>query len=150
MNMNVTNLLISSNSCNDLKSLNLNEYRYLKSIEIGNDCFSNVDLFKIDRLNELKSLKIGDNSFTQQRDGNNQSRSFHLLNCAKLKSIEIGRYSFSDYSGNFELINLPSLESIKIGSIETDYSDSNNKGLSSNFFYSSFVVEGIIDVCIDE
>ena len=60
----VTNLIISSNSCNDLKSLNLNEYRYLKSIEIGNDCFKNVELFNIDGLNELKSLKIGNNSFT--------------------------------------------------------------------------------------
>ena len=150
MNMNVTNLIISSNSCNELKSLNLNEYRYLKSIEIGDECFENVDLFKIDGLNELNELKIGDNSFTQQRDGNNQSRSFHLLNCAKLKSIDIGRYSFSDYSGGFELINLPSLTSIKIGSIEADYSDSNNKGRSSNFCFSSFVVEGIIDVCIDE
>ena len=145
MNMNVTNLIISSNSCNELKSLNLNEYRYLKSIEIGDDCFSNVELFNIDGLNELNELKIGDNSFTHQRDGNNQSRSFHLLNCAKLESIDIGRYSFSDYAGEFKLNNLPSLTSIKIGSIETDYSDSNNGGRSSNFFYSSFVVEGIID-----
>ena len=148
MNLNVTNLIISSNSCNELKSLNLNEYRYLKSIEIGDDCFEKVELFYIDGLNELKSLKIGDNSFTQQRDGNNQSRSFHILNCAKLKSIDIGRYSFSDYSGNFELVNLPSLTTIKIGSIETDYSDSNNGGRSSNFFWSSFVVEGIKDVVI--
>ena len=148
MNMNVTNLIICSNSCNELKSLNLNEYRYLKSIEIGDDCFEKVELFNIDGLNELNELKIGDNSFTQQRDGNNQSRSFHLLNCAKLKSVDIGRYSFSDYSGNFELVNLPSLTTIKIGSIETDYSDSNNKGRSSNFFWSSFVVEGIKDIVI--
>ena len=65
MNMNVTNLIISSNSCNELKSLNLNEYRYLKSIEIGDNCFENVNIFSINGLNELKSLKIGINSFTQ-------------------------------------------------------------------------------------
>ena len=146
MNMNVTNLIISSNSCNELKSLNLNEYRYLKSIEIGNDCFENVELFKIDGLNELKSLKIGINSFTHLKSGNwdwrkanNTNRSFSILNCIELESIEIGEYSFSDYGGGFELKNLPKLSTIKIGEIGRD---------SSNFYYSSFVIKGIIDMIL--
>ena len=141
MNMNVTNLIISPNSCNELKSLNLNEYRYLKSIEIGDECFENVDLFNIDGLNELKSLKIGINSFTKEKDswGNDSSRSFSILNCIELKSIEIGRYSFSDYGGLFELINLPKLSTIKIGEIGSN---------SSNFCYSSFVIKGIIDMIL--
>ena len=54
-----------------------------------------------------------------------------------MRSIEIGLFSFSDYSGEFELINLPKLESIKIGEIGND---------SFNFFYSSFVIQGIIFV----
>ena len=145
--MNVTNLIISSNSCNELKSLNLNEYRYLKSIEIGNDCFENVELFNIDGLNELKSLKIGMNSFTHLKSGdkwdikkvNNRNRSFHILNCIELESIEIGSCSFSDYGGGFELKNLPKLSTIKIGEIGSD---------SSNFFYSSFVIKGIIDMIL--
>ena len=130
MSMNVTNLIISSNSCNELKSLNLNEYRYLKSIEIGDDCFENVDLFKIDGLNELKSLKIGINSFTKKKNsfGHDSSRSFSILNCIELKSIEIGRFSFCDYAGRFELRNLPKLSTIKIGEIGVN---------SYNFFYSS-------------
>ena len=147
MNMNVTNLIICSNSCNELNSLNLNEYRYLKSIEIRNDCFSNVELFKIDGLNELKSLKIGINSFTHQKDDwveYNKSRSFSILNCIELKSIEIGRYSFSDYGGGFELKNLPKLTTIIIGSIESDFSESNNRGWSANFAFASFVIKGII------
>ena len=146
MNMNVTNLIICSNSCNELNSLNLNEYRYLKSIEIGDDCFENVELFNIDGLNELKSLKIGINSFTHLKsnewDGNkanNPNRSFSILNCIELESIEIGRYSFSDYGGGFELINLPKLSTIKIGEIGMD---------SSNFYYSSFVIKGIIDMIL--
>ena len=147
MNMNVTNLIISSNSCNELNSLNLNEYQYLKSIEIGDECFSNVDLFNIDGLKSLKSLKIGDNSFTHLKsndkwDSNkadNTNRSFHVLNCIELESIEIGKYSFSDYSGGFELINLPDLESIKIGEIGNH---------SHNFFYCSFEIKGIIDMII--
>ena len=147
--MNVTNLIISSNSCNDLEELNLNEYRYLKSIEIGNDCFSNVDLFKIDGLNQLKSLKIGSRSFSTIKSANDWifnkvkndcSRSFHLLNCAKLESIEIGSYSFSDYSGGFELSNLPKLSTIKIGEI--------GNGWSLNFYYSSFEIKGIIDMIL--
>ena len=147
---NITNLIISSNSCNELKSLDLNKYRYLKSIEIGDDCFKNVELFKIDGLNELKSLKIGDKSFTHLKsDGkwgnkkaNNTNQSFHILNCIELKSIEIGSYSFSDYSGGFELKNLPKLETIKIGEIGEIDND------SSNFFYSSFVIKGIIDIIL--
>ena len=145
--MNVTNLIISSNSCNELKSLNLNEYRYLKSIEIGNDCFENVELFNIDGLNELKSLKIGNNSFTLLKSNdewdwnkaNNASRSFSILNCIELESIEIGRFSFSDYGGGFELKNLPKLSTIKIGEIGSK---------SYNFRFSSFVIKGIIDMIL--
>ena len=147
MNMNVTNLIISSNSCNELNSLNLNEYRYLKSIEIGDDCFENVELFKIDGLNELKSLKIGKRSFTHLKSddkwddskANNPNRSFSILNCVELESIEIGRFSFSDYGGGFELRNLPKLSTIKIGEIGS---------WSRNFYSSSFVIRGIIDIVI--
>ena len=127
----------------------------IESIEIGNDCFSNVNIFKIDGLNHLKSLKIGENSFTLLKSSNwdlnkvmNINRSFHILNCIELESIEIGRYSFSDYGGGFELNNLPKLSIIKIGSIETDTSESNNNGWSLNFCCSSFVIKGIIDMIL--
>ena len=113
----------------------------LESIEIGNDCFGSVQTFKIDGLNRLKTIKIGNNSFTQVKKGewksnkaNNQSKSFHILNCKSLESIEIGEYSFSDYAGDFELKNLPQLQSIQIGRIGSD---------SCNFYYSSFVIRGI-------
>ena len=126
----------------------------IESIEIGDDCFLKVNTFRIDGLNHLKSLKIGMKSFTQQKDSwntinSNSSRSFAILNCVELKSIEIGRYSFSGYSGSFELRNLPSLTSIKIGSIETDYSDTNNGGRSVNFcFISSLEIKGIINMIL--
>ena len=114
---------------------------------IGDCCFSAVNEFKIDGLNHLKSLKIGYNSFTHLKSGdewnsdkaNNRNRSFHILNCNELESIEIGRYSFSDYGGGFELKNLPKLSTIKIGEIGSD---------SSNFCYSSFVIKGIIDMIL--
>ena len=108
----------------------------LESIEIGNECFESVKTFKIDGLNRLKTIKIGNNSFTQEEDdwGNDKSKSFHILNCESLESIEIGEYSFSDYAGEFELKNLPQLRSIQIGSIGRD---------SCNFYHSSFVIRGI-------
>ena len=108
----------------------------LESIEIGNECFESVQTFKIDGLNRLKTIKIGKNSFTQKRNqyGNDESKSFHILNCESLESIQIGRCSFSDYAGDFELKNCPQLQSIHIGTIESD---------SYNFYYSSFVIRGI-------
>ena len=95
-----------------------------------------METFKIDGLNQLKTVKIGNNSFTQTRNskGNNSSKSFHILNCESLESIQIGRYSFSDFEGEFELNNLPQLQSIQIGTIGRD---------SCNFFNSSFVIQGI-------
>ena len=118
----VTILRFVSKCCNELTSLNLNRFNKLKSIEIGDNCFENVDTFSIDGLNELKSLKIGKNSFTKKKNsyGKNTARSFHLINCDELESIEIGRYSFSDYAGEFELKNLPKLSSIKIGVIGSE------------------------------
>ena len=128
---------------NSFTLINLNT---IESIEIGDDCFENVNEFVIDGLKELKSLKIGNNSFTKEKNsqGNDYSRSFHILNCIELKSIEIGRYSFSDYGGGFELKNLPKLTTIIIGSIESDFSESNNRGWSANFAFASFVIKGII------
>ena len=124
--------------------MNLNN---LESIEIGKDCFGSVQTFQIEGLNRLKSLKIGINSFTQvkQSEWNSleyndcverckQSKSFHILNCELLESIEIGEYSFSDYGSDFELRNLSQLQSIQIGTIA---------GISFNFYCSSFVIRGI-------
>ena len=103
----------------------------LESIEIGNGCFGSVRTFQMEGLNRLKTIKIGRNSFTQNSNSerNDESKSFHILNCESFESIQIGEYSFSDYAGEFELKNLPQLQSIQIDS----YSFNN----------SSFVVRGI-------
>ena len=119
----------------------------LESIKIGNNCFESVQTFRIDRLNKLKTIKIGINSFTQvkksawdnnlftaQNKADNPSKSFHILNCESLESIQIGEYSFSDFAGEFELKNLPQLQSIRIGTIGSK---------SYNFFDSLFVIRGI-------
>ena len=107
----------------------------LESIEIGNECCSLVQTFRIDGLNRLTILKIGINSFTQKRNsfGKDESKSFHVLNCKSLKIIQISEYSFSDFGGVFELKNLPLLKFINFGLVGYN---------SFNFWYSSLVVRG--------
>ena len=129
-------LVIASHSMNHLKELDLSMYKQARSIEIGNECFGSVSTFKIDGLNRLKTIKIGYNSFTQEKNvfGNDESKSFRILNCESLESIQIGQYSFSDFAGDFELKNLPQLRSIQIGTMGSN---------SWNFYGSSFVIRGI-------
>ena len=147
LSLQVTDLTISSNCCNDLNDLDLNDFEFLRSVKIGDDCFGSVKSLKIDGLYRLKTLKIGSNSFTQVKQpewdqlGNvkaknscNQSKSFHILNCESLESIEIGEYSFVDFAGEFELKNLKSLQSITFGTIDNR---------SFNFYHSSFEIRGI-------
>ena len=137
----VTDLVISNNLCNDYTAsmIDFTHYTNLESLEIGDSNFQHVSEFVIDGFDELKSLKIGINSFTRSINsyGDDTSRSFSILNCVELESIEIGRYSFSDYGGGFELKNLPKLSTIKIGEIGI---------VSANFYYSSFVIKGSIDM----
>ena len=134
----ITSIIIPNWTCNDINDtiFDFSRFTLVKSIEIGNDCFGSVKSFKIHKLNRLKTIKIGINSFTQNKnsDGNDSSKTFHILNCESLESIQIGEYSFSDFGGKFELKNLPRLQSIQIGTIESK---------SNNFYYSSFVIRGI-------
>ena len=141
LSLQVTDLLIASDCCNDIGELDLSKFQNLRSIIIGSDSFCSVKTFRIDGLNRLKSLKIGKNSFTELQAANwdwkkavNQSKSFHIVNCSELESIEIGEYSFSDFGGQFEVANLPSLLMITIG----EYGK-----ISLNFYSSSFVIRGI-------
>ena len=148
MNSSITSIVLPDWTCNDADYtiFDFSRFTLVESIEIGNDCFGSVQTFRIDGLNRLKTIKIGKNSFTQVKKilwdddwgeahkGINKSKSFHILNCESLESIQIGEYSFSDYAGDFELKNLPQLQSIQIGTIGND---------SYNFHDSSFVIRGI-------
>ena len=98
--------------------------------------FNSVSSFTLNGLKSLSTLSVGSNSLTQETNyyGNDESKSFHILNCESLESIEIGEYSFSDFAGEFELKNLPQLRSIRIGAYDRN---------SYSFYNSSFVVRGI-------
>ena len=109
----------------------------LKRIVIGNDCFGKVRVFELDGLGKLESVVIGQESFTYANtyydiwNSKRSDGSFRIMNCPKLKSIQIGYASFSDYH-SFELNNLPSLQFIDMG---------------ENCFYwaPSFSLTGLID-----
>ena len=118
INPNTTFLSIP-NGCNNInfKTFDISSFLNLEQLVIGDNCYRNVNEFVINGLNHLKSLKIGINSFTIYRNeyGNISSRSFSILNCNELQSIEIGSFSFSDYGVGCEVRNLPNLNSIELG-----------------------------------
>ena len=99
---------IPDNSLNMTLFLKFDNCSKLIELIIGDDCFMKVNQFDLDGLNSLQSIKIGDNSFTTEkdRDGDNKCRDFCIKNCNRLKSIEIGQYSFSDYAGQFQLSSI--------------------------------------------
>ena len=70
-------------------------------------------MFELDGLDELESVVIGRDSFRFGYDKRSDG-DYRIVNCPKLKSIQIGFWSFKDYH-SFELNNLPSLQSIFIG-----------------------------------
>ena len=133
LNIKVTSLHLFD-SCM-LNNFDISMFLNLKSVKIGNECFNEVKTFRIEGMSKLKTIMIGFNSFTQKKNdlGSDKSKSFHILDCESLESIEIGDYSFSDFAGDFELKNLPALEFISVGYCGSD---------SFNFYESSFEVRG--------
>ena len=108
-------LTIPDGYFNDMSiiTFNISSNGDLKRIEIGNNCFGKVRVLELDGLSELESVVIGQQSFRFGYDERNDY-SYRIVNCPKLKSIQIGQYSFKDYH-SFELNNLPSLQSIDMG-----------------------------------
>ena len=105
---------------NSIASFNISNNGVLKSIVIGDNCFGKVRVFDLNGLSELESVVIGQKSFTYAKTREeiwNKVRTdgtYQIMNCPKLKSIQIGYISFGDYR-SFELNNLPSLQSIDMG-----------------------------------
>ena len=127
----VTDLVIASNCCNEAEwsVFDVSGLKWLKSIEIGDECFENVNEVKLIGLNRLERVVIGKNSFTKCKNsyGNDPNRHFYLKNCERLKELKMGHHSFSDYSV-CETDNLPSLEVIEMGELNED---------SVNFYQAS-------------
>ena len=98
---------------NDLSVFDIDCLKGIERLEIGNDCLKKVTLFVIDRLNELKSMKIGEKSFSVDKENGKGSKCL-IMNCDQLKQIYFGDRSFLLYE-SFELKNLPSLTTLEMG-----------------------------------
>jgi len=130
----IEELIVNDNCCNE-KEWNLIDFSTipeLRVLEVGDDCFENVNEVKLIGLHELERVLIGKNSFTKDSynpeiDGIDENRHFYLKNSEKLKELKIGYESFADYSV-CEIENVPSLEVIEMGAL--------NEG-SDNFYYAS-------------
>lgn len=134
INLIQSTYIVKDNRLNLVRYFTISNNPRLTEIRIGSNCFKSAKTFKVESLYLLKTFTIGSNSFTKHKNSCDtvSSKSFHISNCVKLQSIEIGQYSFSDYVGDFELINLPILQSIKIGS---------NNHNSYNFYSSLFIIQ---------
>ena len=144
----VTTIELPDWCCNDAEyqDFDFSRFACLQSLVIGENSFGSVKRFRLEGMPELRSLKIGSESFTglkkqcwqdnidfSQSKSFDALKSFYILNCDLLESIEIGIYCFCDFAGEFELRNLPSLQSIKFGDMHNP---------SFNFCGASCVIQG--------
>ena len=134
----VTEIRIGSGECNSkwLAMFDLSKYTNLKSVVIGDDSYEFVEELKLTGLSKLESVEIGMNSFTKKKNsyGNDSYRHFYLKNCPKLKSLKMGRFSFSDYTV-IEIENVDALEVIEMGDM--------NK-YSVSFYYASLELKSVL------
>ena len=115
----VTHITVSDNCGNENTASELYFARFsqLKELVIGDNCFMNVDQLNLIGLPKLRSVVIGENSFTKWKHSCfcDPNRRFYLKDCPKCKSIVIDCYSFSDYSVCV-IENMDALEGITLGS----------------------------------
>ena len=138
----VTEIIVENRCCLDpsFTVLDLTRFTNVRRIVIGDEAFMYVKEVKLIGLSKLESVEIGVNSFTQHKNswGNDPNRHFYLKNCPKLKSLKMGRYSFSDYSV-IEIENVDALEVIEMGELNEE---------SNNFYSASLQLSSVI-VCAE-
>ena len=108
---NLEHLMIANNSLSDFTKtqLSIESLFCLRTISIGSDCFENVTVFQLNNLPVLKSLVIGEGSFTpeywwksERKQSAKKNGSFLCCNCPNLTTLVISPNAFVLYS-NFTL-----------------------------------------------
>ena len=134
-------IVVGDKCCNENyhKVFDLSGFVYLKELTIGSKCFKYVNEVKLIGLSELESVEIGGKCFTKYYSNNwgifpDPNRHFYLKNCPKLKSLKMGRYSFSDYTV-IEIENVDALEVIEMGDLNE---------VSVNFALASLELKSIL------
>ena len=88
LDSSISSINIPFKSCNNnnYTIFDLSRFNLLESVEIGDECFESVKTFYIDGLSQLKTIKIGKKSFTQNKNSSeyDESKSFHILNWESL------------------------------------------------------------------
>ena len=87
----------SFNQEND-NAIKLVSYPLLEKIVIENQCFCNANSLQIDGLSNLESIVVGDKCFGSHDKLSNSNGVFQLTNCGCLKSVQIGKLSFSTFA----------------------------------------------------
>ena len=135
----IEELVVNDGCCNEeeWKVLDLSFISCLKSLRVGKECFEKVEKVKLIGLIGLENVEIGMNSFTKHKNsyGKDPNRHFYLKDCPSLKSLKIGRYSFSDYTV-IEIENVDALEVIEMGDLYN---------VSYNFHFASLELKSTPD-----
>ena len=133
----VTHITVSDNCGNENMAIGLYFTRFtqLKELVIGNNCFMNVDQLNLIGLSKLRSVVIGENSFTKKKNGfgKESNRRFYVKTCPSLRELRIGRYSFSDYVSAVIEGN-DALEVIAMGELSSE---------SFNFYSASLELKSV-------
>ena len=128
LDSNVTHVVIDHYvSEPDFAEVDLSRLSQLKTLEIGNHCFTRVKDWTVVGLRELECVVIGTYCATQA------SGRFCVKNCPSLNELKIGRFSFEDYSVCV-IENVDALEAMAIGDVN-DW--------SNNFFFASLELKSV-------
>ena len=137
----IEELIVSNYRCNGEEwiALDLSFMSHLRLLQMGDNCFENVEEVRLIGLNQLEKVVIGNRCFMmcyyERPRPLNPNGHFYLKNCERLRELKIGQRSFSYYAV-CEIENLPSLEVIEMGEL--------NKW-SDNFFYASMELKSESD-----
>ena len=117
---------ITVESCEDYKSevLDFSRFKELIVLKIKPKCFSYPSVVKIDGLPKLKSIEIGENCFSS----NSANSQLLVTDCPVLDSLNIGNHSFSDFK-TFSISNNAMLRSLTMGSFCFTEAEFTLKGL---------------------
>ena len=96
-----------------------NQFKNLKTLEVGNECFMNVEQVFLTDMMHLESVKFGDQAFSVYFNAWGEdvlhTNEFVVRNCPNLRQLLFDAHAFSDYY-ICSISNLPSLHSLEFGS----------------------------------
>ena len=110
-------IVIASNCCNEtgLKMLNLKRFVSLRSFEVGDECFKNVEAVYAVNMKRMERLVIGKKCFTGDNGYNEKSKGeLYVDGCEKLEELKIGNKSFMNYTV-CEIANVENMQLIEMG-----------------------------------